>query len=244
MAKKTLVVLENNPTVMSTLATRLGVSPALTFHDIYSLGPSDLAHIPKPVVALLAVVPDSKGRDQDKKCEDEAGLGANYHDPNTKSPLVWFKQTIGNACGSYGFIHSVMNGPAQEYILPGGLLDKIRTEALPLRLEERAKMLYDSQEFEDAHSACAALGDTVSPEALSQDPFGHYVAFVKVNGHLWELDGDRKGPIDRGELGEDEDVLSPKAMELGLKRIIKVEEESGVGDIYFSALALVGENKN
>src|SRR5687768_3215776 len=49
---------ENNPTVMSTLATKLGVSPTLTFHDIYSLDPSDLAHIPKPVVALLAVVPD------------------------------------------------------------------------------------------------------------------------------------------------------------------------------------------
>jgi ubiquitin carboxyl-terminal hydrolase L3 len=228
---------------MTALATKLGVSPTLTFYDIYSLDPSDLSHIPKPVVALLAVVPDSKGRDADKKREDNAGLGTDYHDSESKSPLVWFKQTIGNACGSYGFIHSMMNGPAKEYILPGGLLDKIRRDALPLELEERAKMLYDSQEFEDAHAACAALGDTVSPEALSEDPFGHYVAFVKVDGHLWELDGDRKGPIDRGVLGDDEDVLSPTALELGLKRIIKVEEESGVGDVYFSALALVGEHK-
>lgn len=38
----------------------------------------------------------------------------------------------------------------------------------------------------------------------------HYVCFVRSNKdkHLYEMDGDRKGPVDRGALGPDEDVLS------------------------------------
>ncbi|KAK0655759.1 ubiquitin carboxyl-terminal hydrolase [Cercophora newfieldiana] len=246
MAKKTFVVLENHPEVMKALASKLGISPSLTFHDIYSLDLADLSYIPKPVVALLAIIPPTPAWGRDRQCEDAAGLGLDYHDPSSpksKSPIIWFKQTIGHACGSIGLLHSVLNGPASEYILPGSLAEKIRDAAAPLGMDARAQMLYDSQEFEEAHMACAHLGDTVAPEATSEVPTGHFVAFVKVDGRLWELEGSRQGPIDRGELGDDEDLLSPRALELGLKRIITLEKEDGVGDIYFSCLALVGEEK-
>jgi ubiquitin carboxyl-terminal hydrolase L3 len=38
-------------------------------------------------------------------------------------------------------------------------------------------------------------------------------------------------------LGEDEDVLSAKAVEMGLGRLMRVESEKG-GDLRFSAIAL------
>jgi ubiquitin carboxyl-terminal hydrolase L3 len=93
----------------------------------------------------------------------------------------------------------------------------------------------------------------------------HFVAFIKEDGRLWELEGSRvsihlftisclpfsaqscnstvlkepkKGPIDRGALAPEEDVLSPRAIELGIGRVIKMEKESGGSDLRFSCIAL------
>lgn len=65
----------------------------------------------------------------------------------------------------------------------------------------------------------------------------HYVCFVKgTDGALYELDGRRKGPIKRGELAEDEDVLSSKGLSMGALRFLEREG----ADLRFSAVALAG----
>ena len=67
----------------------------------------------------------------------------------------------------------------------------------------------------------------------------HYVCFVKNDdGHLWELDGRRKGPLDRGSLGAEDDVLSPKALDLGVRSFLKREAEAGGGELRFSLIVL------
>lgn len=107
-------------------------------------------------------------------------------------------------------------------------------------MKERAQMLYDSKEFEVAHQSVAELGDTLPPDAAGGDKLGqHFVAFVKGDdGRLWELEGSRKGPICRGTLGEDEDVLSEKAIAMGLGRVIEMEKAAQGGDLRFSCIAL------
>ena len=55
---------------------------------------------------------------------------------------------------------------------------------------------------------------------------------------MWELDGSRKGPLNRGELEEGEDLLSERAIEMGPKRFLKREEEVGGSELRFSILAL------
>lgn len=65
------------------------------------------------------------------------------------------------------------------------------------------------------------------------------MCFVKdEKNHLWEMDGRRKGPMDRGQLGEDEDVLSEKALDLGPRRFLKREAEVGDGEMRFSLIML------
>ncbi|KAI0140114.1 putative ubiquitin carboxyl-terminal hydrolase [Hypoxylon sp. NC0597] len=235
MGRKTWVMLENNPEVMNQLAGKLGLSSDLSFYDVWSLDePELLAHIPRPALALLVILPFTPAWDKDRQAED-AGKG-DYEGHGPDEPVIWFKQTIGNACGSIGFLHCAINGPAAEYIKPDSDLDKIRRDAIPLKMEERAEMLYNSIPFEHAHKSCVQLGDTApsSKEHMGQ----HFVAFVKANGRLWELEGSRKGPLDRGALGDDEDILSPKALDLGLRRVIRLEQEAGGKDLRFSCIAL------
>ncbi|KAK4177424.1 hypothetical protein QBC36DRAFT_185066 [Triangularia setosa] len=239
--KKYFIMLENNPEVFTTLAHRLGLPPTLTFYDIYSLDPSDLTHIPRPCLALIVIIPLTPAWDADRKAED-ARLGdpTKYYHGNSpnENPIIWFQQTIGHACGSYAFLHCAVNGPASELIQPGSTLEQLRKDAAPLLKDERAKMLYDNQPFEEAHKSVAAMGDTAVPKDRFEQLGQHFVGYVKANGRIWELEGSREGPLDRGELGEDEDVLSPKALQLGLGRIIRLEQESRGRDLRFSCIAL------
>jgi ubiquitin carboxyl-terminal hydrolase L3 len=229
---------ENNPEVMNALAPKLGLSPRLRFHDVCSLTePSLLAMIPRPCLALLAIIPSTPAWRADRRAEDEpkpdyAGVGPD-------EPVVWFKQTIGHACGSIGLTHLAINGPARLFIQADSILARIREEALPLKMEERAKYLYDNKDFEVAHQSVAEMGDTIPPDAEGGNNSGHFVAFIKGDdGRLWELEGSRKGPIDRGFLDDDEDVLSEKALSLGIGRIIQLEKASGGGNLRFSCTAL------
>ncbi|XXG99020.1 hypothetical protein Hte_005353 [Hypoxylon texense] len=233
--RKTWVMLENNPEVMNKLAEQLGLSSELAFYDVWSLDePSLLAHIPRPALALLVILPPTAAWDRDRRAED-AGK-EDYAGAGPDEPVLWFRQTIGHACGSIGFLHCAVNGPAADFILPGSALDRLRRDALPLQMEARAQLLYDSAAFEAAHGACVPLGDTA---AASEGHAGHFVAFVKAgDGRLWELEGSRKGPLDRGVLGADEDVLSPRALDLGLRRVMRLDREAGGSDLRFSCIAL------
>jgi ubiquitin carboxyl-terminal hydrolase L3 len=224
---------------MTHLASELGLPPTLAFHDVYSLDePSLISLIPRPAYALLVTIPMTPSWNEVRKAED--GPRENYSGAGSQEPVIWFKQTIGHACGLIGLLHSVLNGPAAEMIAQKSELHRLLSEAIPLKTTERAKLLEDSDVLEAAHHAAAVSGDTAAPDMDSAERLGnHFIAFVKgKDGHLWELEGNRKGPLDRGVLGENEDVLSERALELGIKRYVKLEEEAGGKELRFSCLAL------
>ncbi|KAK5135310.1 hypothetical protein LTR08_005414 [Meristemomyces frigidus] len=237
-ARKHFIPLECNPEVMTALLRKLGLSPALQFHDVFSIDDPDLlAFVPRPAHALLLVFPVSptyeKFRaEEDSSRTDYAGSGAGEQ-------VVWFKQTIGNACGLMGLLHGVANGPARQHVQDGSDLDIFFQKATPLAPRERATLLEETEALKTAHHDAAGLGDTAAPEAEASVDL-HYVCFVKSegDGHLWEMDGRRKGPLDRGVLGEGEDVLSPAALEKGVRAFLRREEEAGGGELRFSLIVL------
>ncbi|OAL40434.1 hypothetical protein AYO20_00170 [Fonsecaea nubica] len=235
--KKMFVPLENNPEVMSNLVHELGLSPSLQFHDVYSLDePALLDFLPRPAIALLLVFPVTGTYEKFRAEEDSAR--DEYTGSGDQEPVVWFKQTIGNACGLIGLLHAITNGEARSNIIEGSDLEKLLKEALPLKPADRADLLYNSPTLEAAHATAAAKGDTEAPQAEANVDL-HFVAFVKdKEGYLWEMDGSRKGPLKRGFLGPDDDVLSPKGQELGVKAFLKREEEAGGGELRFSVLML------
>jgi ubiquitin carboxyl-terminal hydrolase L3 len=227
---------ENNPDVMNQLATTLGLSSELQFYDVCSLDELELlADIPRPVLALLVIIPLTPAWDRSRQAEDAnkepyAGCGP-------EEPVIWFKQTIGHACGSIGVLHSVINGPAVDFIKPDTSLATIRSLAIPLDMTKRAEMLYNNRPFELAHKSVEQAGDSAA-DLTGEREGGHFVSFVKSGGKLWELEGSRMGPLERGHLSDDEDVLSPRALDMGIKRIIKLSAEGGEKDLLFSCIAL------
>jgi len=222
---------------MSALLHKLGLSPNLGFHDVYSIDdPSLLEFVPRPALALLLVFPVNDTYEKFRVQEDSGK--PEYHGSGPDEEVVWYKQTIGNACGLIGLLHGVSNGQARDFIQPGSDLAKLVEQATPLDPSQRAQLLYDSHALEAAHQGAASGGDTSAPTAEDNVDL-HYVCFVKSRtGHLWEMDGRRKGPLDRGALTKDEDVLSEHALDLGVRSFLKREEAAGGGDLRFSLIAL------
>ncbi|KIW63717.1 hypothetical protein PV04_08700 [Phialophora macrospora] len=235
--KKMFVPLENNPEVMTNLSRELGLSSSLQFHEVYSLDePSLLEFLPRPAIALLLVFPVTSTYEKFRAEEDSSA--EQYSASGDQEPVIWFKQTIGNACGLIGLLHAITNGAARSNIIEGSDLDKLLKQALPLKPMERAELLYNSPTLEAAHAGAASKGDTEAPEPDAAIDL-HFVAFVKdKDGYLWEMDGSRKGPLKRGFLGPEDDVLSEKGQELGVKSFLRREEAAGGGELRFSVVML------
>ncbi|KAL9051799.1 MAG: hypothetical protein Q9162_005793 [Coniocarpon cinnabarinum] len=235
--KKYVVPLENNPEVMSKLLHNLGMSQQLAFHDVYSIDePELLSFVPRPAHALLLVFPtgdvyENYRADADKDKEEYTG-----HGPD--EPVIWYKQTIGNACGLMGLLHGASNGEARKHVDPQSSLGSLIKDAIPLKPVERANLLYESKSLESATLKAGSGGDSTVPEADSKVDL-HYVCFVKSDDNrLWELDGARKGPIELGQLGPDEDVLSEKALNVGVRSFLNREKKAGGGNLRFSLICL------
>ena len=94
----------------------LGLSPALGWHDVYSISDPDLlSFVPRPVHALLLVFPVTSVY-ENYRLEQDKGKELYMAEDEADGEVVWFRQTIGNACGTMGVIHSVFNGDVPQYI--------------------------------------------------------------------------------------------------------------------------------
>ena len=234
---KRFIPLEANPEVMTSLVHNLGLSSTLSFHDVFSIDDPDLlAFIPRPAHALLLVFPVSDTYEKFRHAEDAEK--PEYTGSGDEEDVIWYKQTIGNACGLIGLLHGVSNGQARTYIQSGTDLDKLVKKAVTLEPKARAELLEDTEALETASQAAATSGDSAVPDANDSVDL-HYVCFVKgKNGNLWEMDGRRKGPLDRGELAAEDDVLSEAALNKGVRAFLKREEEAGGGELRFSLITL------
>ncbi|KAK8105456.1 ubiquitin carboxyl-terminal hydrolase [Apiospora kogelbergensis] len=243
-ATPAFIPLEANPELMTSLLHKLGLSTALQCHDVFSISDKEmLQFIPRPALALLLVFPVSAVYESQRMAEDAPT--PEYTGKGDQEPVLWFKQTIRNACGMMGLLHAVSNGPARNFVEPDTELDKLIKAAEPLPPAERSKLIEQTQALASAHHEAASQGATAAPDA-QDDVDLHYVCFVKTDdGMLWELDGRRKGPIARGKLvkKEDEDhddVLCHDALLWGP---LKFLEREGA-DMRFSCVALASSLDN
>lgn len=108
---------------MTTLAHDLGLSSTLAFHDVFSIDDESLlAFVPRPALALLLVFPVSKSYEEFRVKADVDR--ESYDGSGSAEPVLWFRQTIRNACGLMGLLHAVCNGDARNLI---GELISMRT---------------------------------------------------------------------------------------------------------------------
>jgi ubiquitin carboxyl-terminal hydrolase L3 len=101
-----------------------------------------------------------------------------------------------------------------------------------------ARALEENEGLEGTYAGVASKGDTEAPLNAEEEVDYHYIAFVKSSkdSHLYQLDGDRKRPIDLGALSVEEDVLSESCLDV-MRGMMASED----GNLNFSLMALVDQ---
>ncbi|KAG0046314.1 Ubiquitin carboxyl-terminal hydrolase isozyme L3 [Gryganskiella cystojenkinii] len=194
--------LESNPEVLDKYVRDLGVPAPWRFADVLGLDEELVAMIPQPAHALILLFPVSEKYEayiqEEKQRIDQEG--------QVVSPkVVFYPQTIENACGTMGVIHSIANNWAHGGSLEltdGGIMKKFLEKTVNLTPNERAKALEEDVSLASVHKSHASTGQTATPDLADEVVF-HYVCLIERDGHLYELDGNKPYPINHGPTTKD-----------------------------------------
>jgi ubiquitin carboxyl-terminal hydrolase L3 len=110
--------------------------------------------------------------------------------------VFYMKQTVHNACGTVGVIHSLANSLDNVQLLDGTLKGFLE-ETAKMNPMERGLALENSNNISEAHEEIASEGQTEVPNR-DDNLVTHFVAFIHKNGLLYEMDGRRQFPVNHG----------------------------------------------
>ena len=139
------------------------------------------------------------------------------------------EQHAANACGTIAALHSIVNIARlhPHLIAKDSFLEKFIVSTKDLTPEERGDFLKKNKDLEEAHKEAVQAGESEVEDVVMT----HFIAFVEVDGCLYELDGTKDQPINHGEC-KTEEVLSKSCT------VIKQFMDRDPEEIRFTILAL------
>eukprot|EP00294_Goniomonas_avonlea_P006547 CAMPEP_0114556286 /NCGR_PEP_ID=MMETSP0114-20121206/9214_1 /TAXON_ID=31324 /ORGANISM="Goniomonas sp, Strain m" /LENGTH=238 /DNA_ID=CAMNT_0001741493 /DNA_START=14 /DNA_END=730 /DNA_ORIENTATION=+ len=190
--------MESNPDVMTKLVGELGLPAKWSVNEVFGLEPDLLSFVPAPTVAVILLFPSKpvfkECKAQQKKKIDDEGQ-------KVPDNLFFLKQgsTLGDACGTIALIHSVANNVEKLGLADGPLKDFIeKTKGMdPIA---RGEALARDTGIHAAHSKFVQQGQTSTAEEGGTGH--HFTSFTVLDGDLFELDGSKGFPVNRGPCGE------------------------------------------
>ncbi|XP_030421248.1 ubiquitin carboxyl-terminal hydrolase isozyme L1 [Gopherus evgoodei] len=215
--------MEINPEMLNKVLSRLGVAPGWRFVDVLGFEEDLLSSVPTPACALLLLFPLTAQHENFRKKQIEELKGQ-----EVSSKVYFLKQTVGNSCGTIGLIHAVANNQDKFAFDDGSALKKFLKETADLSPAERAKHLENNKAIQEVHNTVAQEGQC----QVEEDKVNfHFILFVNVDGHLYELDGRMPFPVNHGESSDD-------LLLKGSAKICRQFTERERGEVRFSAVAL------
>lgn len=154
---------------------------------MWGLDPDSLAFVPRPTAAVMLLYPISKIvlviiQNEEFRAARNAKI-----DQHLSSNLVFYKQTVGNACGTIGLLHALANNTDRIQVGSGAFAN-IYANTKNLNPSQRADYLAHSNELSEIHKLSASQGQTQAPSA-DEDVDLHFICFVCIDGHMYEMDG-------------------------------------------------------
>lgn len=212
------VELESEPGFFGAMLRELGAKD-FTIQEIYSIDADTWKSLPQPVHGLIFLF-EYEGDDEPSHDENR---------PDCPSELWFANQTTANACATVALMNIVMNAPGADL---GVQLQKFKDSTKESPPPHRGHFLDTNDFIRSIHNSLARRIDLISEDLAldnkyeesltkkktqkvstrggvsrkkaSADANYHYIAYVPVNGQVWELDGFqakplRLGPVPRAE---------------------------------------------
>lgn len=213
--------MEINPEMLNKMMEKLGAGGNWCFVDVLGLEGEQLSAVPKPCCALMLLFPLTQQHEAFRQQQaDKVAEG---------SEVYFLKQTVGNSCGTIALLHAVGNNKDKLTFNDGSALKKFLDETASMSADDRAKHLENNQAIKEAHNDVAAQGQCrPEPDKVNF----HFIAFVNVNGQLYEFDGRMNGAVGHGATKDDTFITDAAKV---CREFMQREE----GEVRFSAVALV-----
>ena len=189
--------LESNPTLINDYIQKIGFDTSLfEFVDVFSTEDWALDMIPQPTAAVLLLYPLTEKIILAEGTTNETLALDDMQDK------VWFmKQRIGNACGTIGLLHALLNSPEGiRIITENSWLAKFIDDCpIPLSPFAKAERLEGDNKIAKLHDdATSSEANATSRGNIEDRVETHFIALVCVQGKLYELDGRKEGPVLHG----------------------------------------------
>uniref|UniRef100_A0A7S2TIM0 Ubiquitin carboxyl-terminal hydrolase n=1 Tax=Lotharella oceanica TaxID=641309 RepID=A0A7S2TIM0_9EUKA len=151
-------------------------------------------HIPTPILAVMLLFPLTEASEKARVAEQEE-----IQESKAKAPegVYHITQTVGNACGTIAVLHAVLNNMERLKPTEGKFFTKFLEETKGMTSKERAKALGESKDLEVEHEVVAKAGKTKANAREFANL--HFIAFIKKNDVLYEMDGRKSMPIAHGK---------------------------------------------
>ncbi|KAH3670970.1 hypothetical protein OGAPHI_000681 [Ogataea philodendri] len=238
MSQDSVIPLESNPEIFTDFGRKLGLSPLLAFSDIYSVTDPDLvAFLPRPIYALILLFPVTE---QYEALKDHEEAARNTEKDDHFENIVWFKQLLRNGCGLYGLLHALCNLPPELRVGQSRIEDFVTAlKSLPNvtnsnHFEEKSKLVKDLSLA--LYQTFSKQGQTEAPSA-DEDVNLHFICFTKgTDGHYYELDGRRNGPVDLGPAEEQTDPVSSPTVIHRVQKYMSLADEDN--SLHFAMMGL------
>ncbi|KAI0431278.1 ubiquitin carboxyl-terminal hydrolase [Xylaria sp. FL1042] len=210
------VELESEPAFFNAMLQDLGAK-TLKVQEVFALDSAALADLPKPVCGLIFLYEWTN--------EDESNEARQDCPEN-----LWFgNQTTANACATVALMNIIMNTHVVKF---GPELEEFRNTTKQLPPPHRGHALDTNDFIRAIHNSVARRNDLLSEDLLLDNKFQaaskgkkpsprkktrspksnkpsyesgtyHYIAFVPVDGQVWELDGLESMPLCLGPYARD-----------------------------------------
>ncbi|EGR30024.1 ubiquitin carboxyl-terminal family 1 protein, putative [Ichthyophthirius multifiliis] len=202
--------LESNPDVINPYIQNLGFDTSkYQWVDLMSTEDWAQEMLPKPCVAVVFLFPITENTikyDQEEEKKQQ----------QVDAKVYFMKQFARNACGTVGVMHAMLNMIEQhpELAKKDSILEKFYAQTSTMTPEQRGNYFLQCKELKHQHCEAVEQGQA----QMQEDVNTHFVCFIEKNGHIYELDGRKKSPVNHGNSNsenflKDACILAKKLME-------------------------------
>lgn len=216
-------LIESDPGVFTALIKGFGVE-GLQVEEIISLDKECFQKL-EPIHGLIFLF----------KCIDDKVTEGDIVQDNRLEHIFFAEQVISNACATQAIISVLLNLDEKVVQLGPTLSDfKDFTKAFDPNL--KGVSLSNSEQVKKVHNSFARQQvfeyDASAPKS---DENYHFIAYMPINGRLYELDGLKPGPIDHGKISSDDWIDSVRSV------IDRRIARYAANEINFNLMAVIGD---